>query len=178
MTDTTKTQTLGWISRLLQLAVMLCATGAWAQETYVNDRYDVMAVVPSGFGKGHPSSSGDGAEFTHGVRSDSKIAIYGNIGVADDPLLPDDIMANRANRLASMEREAKVSYAPFGADWYVLSGTKPDGVIIYARTVRFSACDGRTVFGTIHFEYPAQDSDVIAPLIGPAAQTLGATPCQ
>ena len=45
----------------------LCATSVAAQQSYVNDRYGVMAMIPADFELFYTSYNGDGAKFVHRV---------------------------------------------------------------------------------------------------------------
>jgi hypothetical protein len=117
-------------------------SGVVAQEqagiaTYRNERHGFSLNYPAGtFAPQPPAADGEGRVFVS--RDGNARLLAGALPNADGVNLRD----YRALVLQQSYQGADIDYAPLGATWFVLSGTR-DGVMFYER-VTFT-CGGRLI---------------------------------
>ena len=161
--------------RMSMTAVLLSliTAGAAAQEpggtaTYRNERHGFSLSYPAGaFAPQPPPASEEGRVFVS--RDGNARLLAGALPNAEGVSLRD----YRALVLQQSYPGADIDYAPVGASWFVLSGTR-DGVMFYER-VTFT-CGGRLI-NSWAMLYPAAERRLYDRIVEQVARSYRAGSC-
>jgi len=146
--------TIGFLGIFLAFAGTLAQDGRW--EEYRSECFGYRLMFPSDiFTLRNEGPGGPDAEFAS-EDSSAKLKVFA--APNDDNVTPAEY---RASILKQGSPEARLTYGPQGATWFVLSGVR--GGAIYYQKVMFS-CDGQ-IINAFALTYPAEQKRAYDPLV-------------
>jgi len=147
-------------------------SGASNWLTYQNDRYGTTIEYPGFFKPEPPPDNDDGRRFKSA--DGAEFAVFASYNALDF-----DIAGYLQDTLKNLDPGATVTYQAHADDWFVISGTKGDGIFYQRRLLSH----GKEMTEGFVMSYPARLKQLYDPIVarmaksfrsGPGFQTPGA----
>src|SRR6202451_306314 len=151
-------------------AAQTSGAGNWL--TYQNDRYGTTIEYPGFFKPEPPPDNDDGRRFKSA--DGAEFAVFASYNALDF-----DIAGYLQDTLKNLDPGATVTYQAHADDWFVISGTKGDGIFYQRRLLSH----GKEMTEGFVMSYPARIKQLYDPIVarmaksfrsGPGFQTPGA----
>jgi hypothetical protein len=147
-------------------------SGGSPWQIYQNDRYGTTIEYPGFFKPEPPPDNDDGQRFKSA--DGAEFAVFASYNASDF-----DIAGYLQDTLKNLDPGAAVTYQAHGDDWFVISGTKGDGIFYQRRLLSH----GKEMTEGFVMSYPARLKQLYDPIVarmaksfrsGPGFQTPGA----
>jgi hypothetical protein len=136
-------------------------SGAQNWRTYQNDRYGTTIDYPGIFKAEPPSDNDDGRRFKSA--DGAEFAVFASYGALDL-----DLAGYRQSILENLDPGKAVTYQAHGDDWFVISGTKGDGIFYE----RYMLSHGKELSEGFVMSYPAALKQTYDPIVARMAKSF------
>jgi hypothetical protein len=136
-------------------------SGASRWQIYQNDRYGTTIDYPGIFKAEPPPDNDDGQRFKSA--DGAEFAVFASYNASDL-----DIAGYLQDTLKNLDPGAAVTYQAHGDDWFVISGTKGDGIFYQRRLLSH----GKEMTEGFVMSYPARLKQIYDPIVARMAKSF------